>query len=181
MKAAAVVLNGASSAGKTSIARAIQRLRGAPVLHASLDTFTDMFDWPSIPDWEERRRCHGAGVGNFHAALPILASHPYLLVVDHVFEQHAWCVATLAALAASEVCLVGVRCPLAVLESREKARGDRRGGLARFQFERVHEGKPYDLEVDTSEASAEECAARILAFVDNAAGAGHPRPGPDPH
>jgi len=175
MKAAAVVLNGASSAGKTSIARAVQRLRGEPVLHAPLDTFTDMFDWPSIPDREERLRCHRAGVDNFHSALAILAANPFFLVVDHVLEQHAWLEATLGALAVRTVFLVGVRCPLPVLESRERARGDRRTGLARFQFERVHEAKTYDLEVDTSTASAQECAAAILALVDNAAGA---RPAP---
>jgi len=50
----AIVLNGPSSAGKTSIARAIQSLAGTPVLHASLDTFTDMFHWPAIPDGNEK-------------------------------------------------------------------------------------------------------------------------------
>jgi chloramphenicol 3-O phosphotransferase len=65
MNSVIIVLNGASSAGKTSIAQAIQRLSQTPVIHASLDTFTDMFHWPVIADQEEGRECHRVGVANF--------------------------------------------------------------------------------------------------------------------
>ncbi|WP_281405370.1 hypothetical protein [Mesorhizobium sp. B2-3-12] len=57
--------------------------------------------------------------------------------------------------------LVGVMAPLNVLEAREALRADRLPGLARWQFERVHEGIRYDLEVDTSVHSPLECARRI--------------------
>ena len=155
MKPIAIILNGPSSAGKTSIARAIQRLSPTPVLHASLDTF----HCPVIADQEERKECHRVGVENFHAALPILASSRFPLVIDHVFEQHAWFEACDASLKGNRVYFVGVRCPLSVLEAREKARGDRRIGMAKWQFDRVHEQKRYAIEVDTSVHSAEECAA----------------------
>ena len=166
MKSVAIILNGASSAGKTSIAHAIQRLSRTPVLHASLDTFTDMFQWPAVAGQEERRECHRVGVANFHAALPILASSRFPLVVDHVFEQHAWFEACDSALKENRTYFVGVRCPLSVLEARETARGDRKIGMARSQVDRVHERKPYAIEVDTSVHSAEECATAILSFVE---------------
>jgi chloramphenicol 3-O phosphotransferase len=168
MQSIAVVLNGASSAGKSSIVKAIQRLSDVPALHASLDTFTDMFDWTAIDDESVREECHRVGVANFHATLPILASSRFPLIVDHVFEQHAWFEACRDALKAKRVYFVGVRCPLEVLEQREKARGDRRVGLARWQFERVHQDKEYDLEVDTSKLSPDECAVSILSFVSDA-------------
>jgi chloramphenicol 3-O phosphotransferase len=168
MNSVAIVLNGASSAGKTSIARAIQRLSATPVLHASLDTFVDMFHWPVIASQEERWECHRTGVANFHAALPILAASRFPLVVDHVFEQYAWYEACRSALRENRVYFVGIRCPLAVLEAREKARGDRKIGMAASQVERVHERKIYALEVDTSIQSPEECAAAILGFVESA-------------
>jgi chloramphenicol 3-O phosphotransferase len=167
MKAIAIVLNGASSAGKGTIARAIQELAGMPVLHVSLDMFTDMFHWPSVIE-NERAACHAVGVANFHAALPLLASGEFPLIVDHVFEQHAWFETCREALKERRTYFIGVRCPLAVLEAREKARGDRRIGLARFQFERVHEQKPYAMEVDTSAHSPTESAAAILKFVEDA-------------
>lgn len=165
MKSVAIVLNGASSAGKTSIAKAVQRLSKEPVLHASLDTFTDMFHWPVIGDLELKRECHRIGVDNFHATLPILAANRFGLVVDHVFEQHAWFEACRDGLKEKRTFFVGVRCPLATLEAREKARGDRTIGLARWQFDRVHEQKSYAFEVDTSVRSPEACAAAIMAFV----------------
>lgn len=34
-------------------------------------------------------------------------------------------------------------------------------GLARWQYDRVHRGKSYDLELDASTATAMECAERI--------------------
>ena len=48
--------------------------------------------------------------------------------------------------------------PLDVLEARERERGDRLIGLARWQYDRVHHGKRYDLELDTSKATPMECA-----------------------
>ena len=56
-------------------------------------------------------------------------------------------------LAAFEVFRVGVFAPLDILEARERQRGDRLIGLARWQFDRVHKDMKYDLEVDTSSAS----------------------------
>jgi chloramphenicol 3-O-phosphotransferase len=49
-----------------------------------------------------------------------------------------------------DLLMVGVRCPLAVLEQRESERKDRTLGQARAQFNRVHAHARYDLEIDTS-------------------------------
>ena len=157
-----VILNGTSSAGKTSIARASQASSARPFLHAALDTFTDMFRWDAIADAEVRRRCHAVGVANFHRALPILAAGEFPVVVDHVFEQSEWYEDCRAALAGKTQLWVGVKCPLEIVRAREAARPDRRKGLAEFQFGRVHLDKTYDLEIDTSRMSAEECADQIL-------------------
>jgi chloramphenicol 3-O phosphotransferase len=120
-----------------------------------------MFDWSSISDPRQAHSCHAVGVANFHAALPILAQGSIPLVVDHVFELREWYAACTAALSAREVYLVGVRCKMEVLEAREAARGDRRIGMARFQFDRVHNQIHYSLEVDTSLCSSQECASKI--------------------
>jgi chloramphenicol 3-O phosphotransferase len=57
---------------------------------------------------------------------------------------------------------VGVLAPLHVLEEREKARGNRIAGEARAQVDVVHREIEYDLTVDTSCQSPEECAGTIL-------------------
>jgi chloramphenicol 3-O phosphotransferase len=56
---------------------------------------------------------------------------------------------------------VGVFAPLDVLEAREREREDRMIGLARWQYDRVHHGKRYDLELDTGNATPIECATLI--------------------
>jgi chloramphenicol 3-O phosphotransferase len=56
---------------------------------------------------------------------------------------------------------IGLFAPLDIMEKREKLRGDRLIGLARWQFEQVHKGIAYDLEIDNSKLTAEECAQQI--------------------
>jgi len=58
-----------------------------------------------------------------------------------------------------------VRCPLSVLEQREKSRKDRTLGQARAQFELVHAHGMYDVEVDTSLLSPTQCAQKIITRV----------------
>ena len=60
-----------------------------------------------------------------------------------------------------ETFFVGVLAPLEVLEARERQRGDRLIGLARWQYDRVHRGKKYDLEVDSGSLGPLECATLI--------------------
>ncbi len=162
----AIVLNGASSSGKTSIVQSLQKHSRLPILHASLDTFTDMFDWPSVRE-EERKECHRVGVSNFHKCLPTLASSRFPLVIDHVFERMDWFENCFRSLENRRILFVGVHCPLAILEERERKRGDRRIGLAKAQFDLVHVDKVYGLEFDTSEMDSETCAKVILKEIEN--------------
>ena len=160
-----ILLNGTSSAGKSTLARALQRKAGIPLLHTSLDAFVDMFLWDAVPDPVERRACHAQGVENFHHSLAHLAAGPYGVVVDHLLILPEWHDATRAALANRRVHFIGVRCPLEVVEARERARPERRAGMAAGQFSHIHRNQSYDFEVDTSRASPEECAEQVLAFV----------------
>jgi len=64
------------------------------------------------------------------------------------------------------VYFIGVHCPLEELRRREQARGDRGEGLAEYQLSRVHRHGVYDLEVDTSVLSADQCAVRIKELVE---------------
>ena len=62
----------------------------------------------------------------------------------------------------TEAHFVGLFAPIEILEQRERDRGDRQIGLARWQYDRVHAGVEYDLEIDTSLSSAEGCARKIV-------------------
>jgi chloramphenicol 3-O phosphotransferase len=90
------------------------------------------------------------------------------IIVDDVFlsgvdARDRW----RAALADISVLWVGVRCDPAVATERERDRADRIGGMAASQAQTVHVGMAYDVEVDTSETSAVECARRIAQLVDD--------------
>lgn len=58
--------------------------------------------------------------------------------------------------------LIGLHCPLEVLEQRERDRKDRTLGQAREQFHVIHKYVTYDLELDTSKLTVEECAEGVV-------------------
>ena len=84
----------------------------------------------------------------------------------HVLLEPAWLAECRRLWTGLDWTLVGVRCPLAVIEQRERERRDRTLGQAAAQFAVVHaHGGTYDAEVDTSELSPEDAAARIVAAL----------------
>ena len=172
-----VVLNGVGSVGKSSVARALQAIAGQPMLHVQMDAFLDMLPeaLQDHPDAFTYETIHEAGKplvvikggpvgerlmrGMIHA-IAAMAAQGNNLIVDEVMDGSKW-QAYAAALSKFRVHLVGLFAPLDVLEARERARGDRMIGLARWQYDRVHKGMKYDLEIDTMAATPQECAERI--------------------
>jgi chloramphenicol 3-O phosphotransferase len=167
-----IFLNGTSSAGKTTIARALQETLETAYMRASLDDFFNfypekLFAPKTKEDAQVFRRRIPNLVSGFHRSIAALAGAGNNVIVDHVLQGEGWLDECLAALRDYDVLFVGVRCPLAVLEQRERDRGDREIGLARRQFEQVHRHGIYDLELDTSVLSAEECVTEIRAALES--------------
>ena len=104
-------------------------------------------------------------VEGMHRMVAALADAGLSVIVDHVLLEPEWLPDLATRLAAHEVLFVGVRCPLNVVVAREAARKDRTIGQAAAHFDRVHVAGGYDLEVDTSRATAEEAASAIAAAV----------------
>lgn len=173
-----VLLNGVSSVGKGSVARALQRLAARPLLHVQMDAFLEMMPPGSFGDPDgyvfETRQEGGKPVTAItsgpilqtamqamRAAVAAMAGAGADLVVDEVI----WDAADLAdyrrRLAKHDFRIVGLFAPLEVIERRERARGDRALGLARWQYDKVHAGMAYDLELDTSVATPEALAGLI--------------------
>ena len=177
MTARIVLLNGVGSAGKGSIAKALQAMTREPFLHVQMDAFLDMLpeaswgqpDWITFETIEEDGKpavvitsgpaAERAMRGMRHAIAAMAAQGNNLIVDEVLLGSEKAEYAQL--LAAFDLFLVGVFAPLEVLEARERERGDRMIGLARWQYDRVHKGLTYDLEVDTSRATPMECATLI--------------------
>jgi chloramphenicol 3-O phosphotransferase len=177
-KSSIVLLNGVGSSGKSSIAKALQHIASEPFLHVEMDAFIDMLPAPSCnqPDGItfETTQQNGNPVVIIHTgpaaaralqgmrhAIAAMAAQGNNLIVDDVLLGEGKAAEYAQLLRPFDVFLVGVFAPLNVLETRERQRGDRLIGLARWQYERVHKGMHYDLEVDTGTASAMACAALI--------------------
>ena len=154
-------LNGTSSAGKTTTARAFQRLWHDPALYASIDSFIFMFPDHVLKNDEVRKVALWPLISAFNRSLPHIADTGFPVVVDYVMEARAWLDECVLQLRDYDVYFVGVKCPLAELERREIARGDRQVGFARWQYERVHRYGAYDFEIDTHAHSPEACAAQL--------------------
>ena len=163
-----ILINGASSAGKTTLARQLQQTLHAPFWHVSFDHLRDSnaLPWSRILNrelnWLEMRP---AVFDGFHRCLPVLAAAGNNLIVDHIIETEAWLADLVDLLSDCDVFAVGVHCPLPELERRERERGDRRPGEAKADFQVVHSFVEYDLEVNSTQSVEANAAAVIDAWT----------------
>ena len=67
-------------------------------------------------------------------------------------------------LADVDVFFIGLHCPLAELERRERQRGDRREGEARQDHATVHTFGIYDMELDSTRHADDNVRAAIKAW-----------------
>lgn len=173
-----IVLNGVGSVGKSSTARALQAITAEPFLHVAMDAFLDMLPASLLghPDGlvfetiqDQGRPSVAVRTGpvldramrGMRHAVASMATQGNNLIVDNVMIRDGQDREYRALLSGFNVRLVGLFAPLDVLEARERQRGDREIGLARWQYERVHRGKFYDLEIDTAATTPLENAQRI--------------------
>lgn len=183
-----IYLNGPSSAGKTTLALALQERLAAPYLRLSLDTLIDAMP-AKVNDWSGERTAPGYNFQNvaaeagqtayrvvagpygrqiapaFRAMTVAIARAGLDLIIDDIAfgeEQiHPWrdCLREFPTL------WVGITASLATLTAREQARGDRLGGSARDQLARVHVGVTYDLMLDTTALTIPVAVGRIIAAL----------------
>lgn len=180
MPATIILLNGIGSAGKSSTARALQEIAHTPLLHVAMDSFIDMLPakYQSHPEGLLFERTPGHGIAihtgpvfarlmaGMRQAVAAMAAEGNSLVLDEVLTAPAQAEAYRTLLAPYRLHLVALHAPLATLEAREQARGDRETGLARWQWGRVHQGVAYDLEIDTEALTPHETARRIRDHFD---------------
>ncbi|MFI1866339.1 chloramphenicol phosphotransferase CPT family protein [Streptomyces jumonjinensis] len=155
-----IFLNGTSSSGKSSIAAELLRIMDEPYFHMPVDAFHAMRTRQEYEPGRLAEILRRTWMG-YHRAVAGMAAAGNNVVVDHVLSEPWRLRDCLGLFVPEDVLLVGVHCPPAELERRERARGDRPAGLAARQYERVHAHGVYDVECDTGTAGPEECARRI--------------------
>jgi chloramphenicol 3-O phosphotransferase len=190
-KSKIIFLNGCASAGKSTLAKAIQELSKEKFLYVGIDTlfsalprkivgsdqkakegFRYLIDLKT-GDLIEMKVSPYAGL--VFSCLPkvvkLLANNGLNVIFDEcnfvkkneteflinnyrvLFSEH-------------KLLMVGVKCNLAIMEQREKSRGDRIVGTAKIFYQNEKNFHfPYDLIVDTSQTSSFANAQKILEFL----------------
>jgi chloramphenicol 3-O phosphotransferase len=161
----AIVLHGPTSAGKTSLARALQASAPAPAFHVSLDAFVTMCNRRDMQSEDERTQAYCIHCENLRSTLARVADTRFDIILDLVLRDDAEMEACLRVLSRRRTVLVRVWAPLQVLEERERGRDDRGPGMAREQFGHPAYDRAYDMAIDTSTCSPEQAAAAIRSFM----------------
>lgn len=184
-----IFLNGCSSSGKSSIAKAIGHESQELWLTFGVDTFIDMIPFCKmdpylnfIPGQNEHGPTMSVESGPEGVKLfslmskfaQMLADNGQNIIIDEVLLDADSLKLYVQQLKGHTVYYVGVFCELKTMQEREILRGDRCVGLSNDQIGRVHQGalNVYDFKVDTTATSPFEAARLILMYVDN-----NPSPG----
>ena len=158
-----VLLNGPSSAGKSSIAKALRKKlceSGIDAFIISLDDYLQMS--VKQPIWED----------DVFEVMPLMCrdiasalSEGKTLIVDHVITSQRIFRALALAAAGFTVKTVLVTCSPEILRKREAARGDRCAGTAEMSRQYLYPKTGYDLDIDSTETRPQQLAERILEIL----------------
>lgn len=178
MTSTVILLNGVSSAGKSTLAKAIQLLADRHFLHVAMDDFIGML--PQGSEVEEawfpvRRITHSDTIlprvssgsdgekllGAMRQFVGALAEQGLSVIVDEVCHA-AEIDDYRTRIGCAHLMVVKVTAPPSEIQRREIARGDRMPGLAEEQATHLHEGIDYDLEIDTGSWTTSDSAQLIL-------------------
>lgn len=166
-----ILLNGTSSSGKTSLAKALQELFPVMFLNFSIDSILY-----ALPQSDLAAMINGAPirriefrydrlVDGFHAAVAGLLASGNRLIVDNAMTRPEWKAAFDEAVAGHRTFRIGVTCDPEEARKRELKRGDRAIGTVDRELPLVHEGMAYDLVVDTTQTPASAIADLIIRQI----------------
>ena len=161
-----IILNGTSSAGKSTLSRVLQTELQDVYLHCTSDAFWDMTPRDIKANSINFPKMKLAMAKSVRA----LAETGHNVIVDIVFNGSKSYLEMSGELKGLTVIMVKVQCDKAELQRRELARGDRKQGLAESQLATVHVDVPYDVDVDTSKYSPLECAKKVMVHMNTSCG-----------
>lgn len=184
-----LILNGPSSSGKTTLSNLLQERLKVPFLHIGIDKMIGMMpnwinNWAGEKSeqgfwWNKSKDSDGHTIYEikmgpyaqkisqaYKEVVLTLGQNGHNLIVDEVAFGNQEIAIWRQKLAGFKTFFIGIHCPLATLEEREKARGDRILGSARHQFYTVHEDIDYDLAIDTDSQKLDECVTKIIQLIN---------------
>lgn len=163
MKGKIIILNGASSTGKTTLAYTLQAKLDEIYYRLSLDDFMKMVDGQKMHDDFFIRLSEI--LTTMHHTIRLFSDRGLNVIVDHVLletpEERFSTPEIVTLLNDYPVMFVRVDCNFPELERREQERGDRQIGQLKWQLEHMHSYDMYDLRVNTFKQDIDECVRQI--------------------
>ena len=163
-----ILLNGASSAGKSTLARNLRLLLKEEAMIFSMDYYLAMSRGKHETALDAVRESGLPFIESFHAAIAEAARKGALVIVDHVIgESGRWIQDLLNRLDGIPRILVKVECRREILLERERLRTDRTPAPAHAlrQHAGIHRHFPHDFSIDTSADSPRKCAMRLISLL----------------
>lgn len=182
-----ILLNGTSSAGKTTLALALQQRYNGILLRYGVDCLVqgafpekcDAHPWNEHAIRLDLSERDGSPVATlrvspymypvyrsavqFYRSLSMLGYH---LIVDELLFDNQRVTPYFDLLADQTVYFIGVKPDREVVVQRERSRGDRIPGLAAGLYDEVyHPLFSYDLSLDTGRLTADQAADQLLAYL----------------
>lgn len=160
-----ILLNGASSAGKSTLARTLHRLMEEDSMIFSMDDYLAMSRGRHENALDAVRETGLPFIESFHAAIAEAARKGALVIVDHVIGESArWIRDLLNRLSGIPCALIKVDCREDILLERERNRTDRTPDPAHAERQHgsIHQHFPHDFSIDTTEATPRECALELM-------------------
>ncbi len=189
-----IIVNGSSSAGKSSMCRDFQEISNDPYFLLGIDVFWfsmahKEIDLERVSDqyYQWCQESTDTGLKYFRILPgPLLnesmlarykAMAAYLdrglnVIADEVYWNREWLFEALRVFKNYSCYFVGIFCDDVELSRREIERGDRYLGWARGSQIYTHKDAIYDLQIDNTHKSPMQCAIEIKDFVER-----NPNPG----
>lgn len=157
-----ILLNGASSSGKTTISHALRGVSSEPYHIVQLDAFLEMLPNQSRPVTDDL--LSQASI-ILNTTVKFLADMGHNIIIDHVICSKRIFEAFAETFKYYPVFMVKVTCPMHEMLRREKVRGDRVIGTSESSAPNIYPDEMYDIIIDTYVNSPEECAMNITALL----------------
>lgn len=158
-----ILLNGALSAGKSTLAKALRPGLEPQFHYYASDQLADEGFRPL--DKQVSYQWRQTFFDGFHRSIPAFAGVGIDLLVEHIIEEQSWADALKILLAPFDVFWVGVHAPITEIERREQLRENRQIGEGLYHL-KTHSFCQYDIEIDTTQSVDQNVAKIVAAWND---------------
>ncbi|MGK0223668.1 MAG: chloramphenicol 3-O phosphotransferase [Limisphaerales bacterium] len=184
-----ILLNGCSSAGKTTLAVKLQQLLPEPYQYIGLDQYRDgmpervrglnappgtegMRGLNVVPQPNNQTAIQFGDFGdlvlrNMRQSVAQFSNSGIPVIIDDLLLKPEYIADYIEFMDPTSCWLIGVQCDLSEVEAREASRPGRFPGTAAEHYNRVHEFvDSYDLIVDTSNQSPRQLAREVILRLE---------------